>query len=399
VVNIIRNLHSASPGVRPVGKSLGEIYTNLADMQLGVVNNTNTAIDLIAVRFFSTLASYFTGDCVLHNGKIYIANGNFGPGPFNSLDWNAVTIATDLNLYMPLTGGTFTGVVTFPANNSVVINGAAASQRALLAQTAGVNRWQLQFADFTAEAGANSGSNFVLTPCNDAGNLLPAALRINRATGVADFTVPPTVAGVPIGGGGGATVSDTAPVNPSEGELWWDSVGAQMYVWYVDPTTSQWVPVISSTGPPGPVGPAGPIGPQGPVGPQGPSGTPGVGTYLQTQPATSAGINLVSGSLVDILSLNLGTGVWFVTAQMPIYGTTTSSASFRLWDHGANTIGAGITFITAAAARNYVTVCGFAVNLPTVWIGVQAGNANMSINPGVTNFGTIDVQMTAFRIA
>jgi hypothetical protein len=385
VVNIIRNLHSASPGVRPVGKSLGEIYTNLADMQLGVVNNTNTAIDLIAVRFFSTLASYFTGDCVLQNGKIYIANGIFGPGPFNPLDWTVVTMATDLSLYMPISGGTFTGVVIFPANNSVVINGAAASQRALLAQTAGVNRWQMQFADFTAETGANSGSNFVLTPCNDAGNLLPAALNINRAngaatfggvlnispvaaaaflnlnsgtstaniqlstganaalslnstgyvtvnlrkvagadasiiggtatqsrwllslgdatpesggnagsnfvldafndagsnyltpltisraTGIADFAVTPTVAGVPIGGGG-ATVSDTAPTNPSEGDLWWDSVGAQMYVWYVDPTTSQWVPVISNTGP---IGPTGPVGPIGPIGPQGVQGVPG----------------------------------------------------------------------------------------------------------------------------
>jgi hypothetical protein len=255
-MNRILILRSSTAGARPVGRDTGELYVNLPDNQLGVIDDTNAPVDLIAVRHFSAAASYFTGDCVLYNGKIYIATGIFGPGPFNPLDWTVVTMATDLALYMPLSGGTFTGIVRFPANNSVVINGAAGSARALIAQTAGVNRWQVQFADYTAESGVNAGSNFVLTPCSDVGNLMPPALTISRATGVADFGAAPTVLGVPIGGGaGGATVSDTAPLNPSEGDLWWDSVGAQMYVWYVDATSSQWVPVISNTGPIGPPGP------------------------------------------------------------------------------------------------------------------------------------------------
>ena len=42
-------------------------------------------------------------------------------------------------------------------------------------------------------------------------------------------------------GGASVTVSDTAPVNPSDGHLWFDSVGGRPYVYYQDPTGSQWV--------------------------------------------------------------------------------------------------------------------------------------------------------------
>lgn len=41
--------------------------------------------------------------------------------------------------------------------------------------------------------------------------------------------------------GGGATISDTAPSSPSAGDLWWKSDEGQMYVYYTDANTSQWV--------------------------------------------------------------------------------------------------------------------------------------------------------------
>ena len=45
------------------------------------------------------------------------------------------------------------------------------------------------------------------------------------------------------GGSGGAsiTVSDTPPPNPTQGALWWESVNGQMYVFYTDVNSSQWV--------------------------------------------------------------------------------------------------------------------------------------------------------------
>jgi hypothetical protein len=130
MVNRVQTLRSSVPGTAPAPgtRQPGELYVNFPDNALGVIDPTQNPVDLIPVRYFSSLASYFTGDCVLQNGRIYVATGIFGPGPFNPADWNVVTMATDLALYMPLSGGTFTGVVRFPANNSVVINGAAASQ-------------------------------------------------------------------------------------------------------------------------------------------------------------------------------------------------------------------------------------------------------------------------------
>jgi hypothetical protein len=42
-------------------------------------------------------------------------------------------------------------------------------------------------------------------------------------------------------GGASVTTSDSAPVSPSDGDLWYDSVGGRLYVYYDDGDTSQWV--------------------------------------------------------------------------------------------------------------------------------------------------------------
>ena len=56
-----------------------------------------------------------------------------------------------------------------------------------------------------------------------------------------------TIAGGVISGTPGrATISDTAPASPAAGQMWFDSVGGQTYLWYPDPNTSQWVPATNS---------------------------------------------------------------------------------------------------------------------------------------------------------
>jgi hypothetical protein len=49
------------------------------------------------------------------------------------------------------------------------------------------------------------------------------------------------------GAGAGASISvgATPPVNPTVGALWWDAVGAQMYLWFNDGNSSQWVPTTN----------------------------------------------------------------------------------------------------------------------------------------------------------
>ena len=51
------------------------------------------------------------------------------------------------------------------------------------------------------------------------------------------------------GGGGPAVVtSDTPPSNPTDGLLWYDSVGGRTYVYYEDPNSSQWVDIAPQGG-------------------------------------------------------------------------------------------------------------------------------------------------------
>lgn len=40
---------------------------------------------------------------------------------------------------------------------------------------------------------------------------------------------------------GAIIVSDTPPANPTQGEAWFDSVSTRLFVWYEDPTSGQWV--------------------------------------------------------------------------------------------------------------------------------------------------------------
>jgi hypothetical protein len=52
------------------------------------------------------------------------------------------------------------------------------------------------------------------------------------------------------GGGGSAsiTVGDTPPSSPQPGALWWDSVGGQLYLYYADPNSNEWVPATNNPG-------------------------------------------------------------------------------------------------------------------------------------------------------
>ena len=66
------------------------------------------------------------------------------------------------------------------------------------------------------------------------------------------------------------TSSDTAPANPSSGDLWYRTDDSTLYVYYNDGSSSQWVGVS------GPAGPAGAAGADGATGPAGAAGADGV---------------------------------------------------------------------------------------------------------------------------
>ena len=51
----------------------------------------------------------------------------------------------------------------------------------------------------------------------------------------------------------GVHMSDTAPANPNEGDLWWRTNDGRLYIYYVDVDTSQWVEANSALTPTGAV--------------------------------------------------------------------------------------------------------------------------------------------------
>lgn len=50
------------------------------------------------------------------------------------------------------------------------------------------------------------------------------------------------------GGGASVTISDSAPASPTAGNLWWRSSEGQLYIYYNDGNTSQWVVANAFTG-------------------------------------------------------------------------------------------------------------------------------------------------------
>lgn len=133
-----------------------------------------------------------------------------------SLGW--APLSASLSGYMPLSGGVFTGVVQFPANNSVAIVGAAGTQRAILGGTAGpptAFRWQMMLGDQTAETGGNAGSNFALNAISDTGAILSTPLAIARSTGVITVGVTPGVTALALNGAQGSWRSVSGQTNGS----------------------------------------------------------------------------------------------------------------------------------------------------------------------------------------
>ena len=125
--------------------------------------------------------------------------------------------------------------------------------------------------------------------------------------------------GIPKGKPQSVIVRDTAPADNYgaplvAGDLWFNTSKVQLYAWYDDGSSKQWVSIsqvgpkgdpgiqgiqgIQGIGVQGPVGPTGaastvpgPQGPQGPTGPQGPAGPTGAASTVAgpTGPAGAAG--------------------------------------------------------------------------------------------------------------
>ena len=101
-----------------------------------------------------------------------------------------------------------------------------------------------------------------------------------------------------ISGGANFAISDTAPLNPNEGDVWYNSANGGLFIRIVDVDSAQWVQ-IGMTGPQGPAGPTGATGATGPAGADGATGPAGAdgadGATGATGPQGDPGPGLAAG--------------------------------------------------------------------------------------------------------
>jgi len=126
------------------------------------------------------------------DGQMYI---RYNDG--NSTQWVIAAPQPDINQFVNKTGDTMKDYLIIQGTNpTLYMDKTGASQSNMLkGGSASKDRWQVVLGDATAEAGSNVGSNFSISRMNDSGGYIDTPLLINRASGVADFSKKPTVAG------------------------------------------------------------------------------------------------------------------------------------------------------------------------------------------------------------
>jgi len=121
-----------------------------------------------------------------------------------------------------------------------------------------------------------------------------------------------------------AVISDDPPLSPTAGQMWWESDTGNLYIWYADVDSSQWVHVTGPVGAQGPQGPMGSVGPQGPTGEQGERGA----MLLTGEGPPLAGLGVIGDTYIDITNGQIWSnpaGVWTDTGEN-IFGTIPADA-------------------------------------------------------------------------
>jgi hypothetical protein len=135
-----------------------------------------------------------------------------------------------------------------------------------------------------------------------------------------------------------AIIDNAPPTNPVTGDLWWDDVGGQLYVYYNDGTTTQWVLANVS-----PIGPAGAAGPAGATGPAGPNTLP---------PGVTNGVAAAAGQIGEVY-FNSNTNAPFTTATAFSGNVGTLTAGdWEGWVTGFALMAAGTAGIDASILQS-----------------------------------------------
>ena len=128
-----------------------------------------------------------------------------------------------------------------------------------------------------------------------------------------DGTSSQWVIAVNTGGGASISVGPSPPTSPASGALWWDAVGGQLYVWFIDANSAQWVPTTNQMG--GnfvPLSGGSMTGPLGLIGvTDGSNAATGqVGEFINT--GVNSGVPITATVRANVISMVLQPGDWDV---------------------------------------------------------------------------------------
>ena len=153
---------------------------------------------------------------------------------------NKSYVDSELSLKAPLASPTFTGVPAAPT------------------ATTGTNTTQIATTAFVQTELAGLGGGNTSITISDNSPLSPSSgdlwFNSTNLTAYVYYNDGDSAQWMPVspasgGGGGGAsvTVSTTAPSSPSSGDLWFNSTNLTAYIYYNDGDSSQWVPLLPAT--------------------------------------------------------------------------------------------------------------------------------------------------------
>lgn len=201
--------------------------------------------------------------------------------------------------------------------------------------------------------------------------------------------------------GEGVYVDVAPPVNPSQGDLWWDTISGQLFIYYEDPQSSQWVAANANAGPAGPPGPPGSPGPAGPAGSSWLVG-PGLelipGTPLDTIDVATPYLPLAGGILTGPVTLagNATANLNPVPLQQMTTAISAGTAGYLPLTGGTltgpltvdTTAGAALMVQGAAVSILFNDIPGVAgaINASGIWqTGGKLGFGAFNINPDPNN--------------
>lgn len=217
---------------------------------IDTANSTFQYADVQANTFYGDLSGNATTAATLQTARTIALSGDLsGSVSFDgsaNVNINA-TIAADSVALGTDTTGNYVASIT---NGSYITGGDGGSEGAALTiavdATSAATASKVVARDSSGNFSANTISISRLTANSSSGS----AGQVLTSNGTSVYWS--TVSG---GGGGGpsaASVSDTAPSSPVDGQLWFDSTSASLSIYYTDTDSSQWVEVVGPTGPTGP---------------------------------------------------------------------------------------------------------------------------------------------------